>query len=170
MANNNYIHPAQRRQEEHEKRKEKKKKKRGLLWLLLILLLLAALLGGLGFGMGWFDGKGDGSSGNDGSTAAATQATQAETQKAPEDSKPAQKTTVSITVEGKEYVYNGKKFNLDDIKKELGTLDKAATVVEIVDSNAIEDDLKALKDALKELGIETAESQAPAVTTAAVAE
>lgn len=162
MNDKNYIHPAQKRQEEHEKRKGKKRKKRGLLWFLLLLLLLAALLGGIGFGQGWFDGKGktdnDDASGSDDSVIDRS-VTSSE-----DDSSEAAKTPVTIKVSGSTYIYNDSVRTLEQLKSDLSVLDKNAVIIEIRDDNAVANAFQGIHDLLTELGLPY--SDVPAVTEA----
>ncbi len=162
MSDKNYIHPAQKRQEEHEKRKEKKKKKRGLLWFLLILLLIAALIGGIGFGQGWFDGKGKSEEDTSGSEDPAVERTIPE--ESQDDSSESPKTPVALKISGSTYIYNDSVRTLEQLKSDFSVLDKSAVIIEITDDNAVANAVQSLHDLLGELGI--AYSDIPAVTTA----
>lgn len=149
MANNNYIHPAQKRQDEHEKKKNKKKKKRSLLWLLLLLLLLLGIGLGLGLGMGWFDGKGDG----DGDTKSVVQGDGSQADSKDDTSSAAEKTAVKVKIAGDKYVYDGAELTLEDLKTKLSGLDKATTIIEVTDENAVANAVTALKEMLDSVGL-----------------
>ena len=164
MSDKDYIHPAQKRQEEHEKRKEKKKKKRGLLWFLLLLLLLAALLGGIGWGQGWFDGKGKTEDTNTSGSDSVADRTIPEVSQ-PDDSSES-KTPVSIKISGSTYIYNDSVRTLEQLKSDLSVLDKSGVIIEIKDDNAVVNAMQSLKDLLDEL--ELSYSDVPAVTSAPV--
>ncbi len=134
-----------KRPDDRKKQKQKKKRGGGLLLLLILLLLLLALLGGLGFGLGWFDGDGKSSGDSNDSKSSSVDRTV-------EDSSAADKDVVSITVKGSDYEMNGKTMTLEEVKTELGSFDKTAVTVEITDEEAIEGAYKSLTDALDELG------------------
>ena len=155
MSDKNYIHPAQKRQEEHEKRKEKKKKKRGLLWLLILLLLIALLIGGIGWGQGWFKGKGENEGSDTTSGSAESTSYVSESSSVTEDSSlaEAEKVSVAVTVSGSKYILNGTEKTLDELKTEFSSLDKAASVIAIADEGAVANAVSSLHDMLNELGL-----------------
>ena len=163
MSNKNYIHPAQRRQDEHERRKEKKKKKRGLVWFLLILLLLAALLGGIGWGQGWFDGKGKTQETNTSGSDSQVERTVPESQ--PDDSSEA-RTPVALKISGSTYIYNDNVRTLEQLKNDLGILNKEGVIIEIKDDNAVANAVQSLHELLNELGLAYSDVPAVTVTTA----
>ena len=166
MANKDYIHPAQKRQEEHEKRKEKKKKKRGFLWFLLLLLLLAALLGGIGWGQGWFSGKGNTEDTNtSGSDSAAQRTIPDESSQADESSEA--RTPVAIKVSGSSYIYNDGVRTIEQLKNDLSVLDKNAVIIEITDDNAVANAMMSLHELLDELSVAYTDIPVTTVTTAA---
>ncbi|MBR6044962.1 MAG: hypothetical protein IKP47_04925 [Ruminococcus sp.] len=152
MDDKKYIHPAQKRQAEHEKRKEKKKKKRGLLWLLLLLLLIALLIGGIGFGQGWFDGKGENEGDGKSTTSSADTSSQDQTSSVDESSEAA-KESVKVEISGSSYTFKGAEKTLEELKTELAALDKSKVIVEIADSDAVANAVSTLHDVLDELGI-----------------
>ena len=164
MSNKNYIHPAQKRQDEHEKRKEKKKKKRGLIWFLLILLLLAALLGGIGWGQGWFDGKGKSEDTDTSGSDSQVERTIPESQA---DESSEARTPVALKISGSSYIYNDNLRTLEQLKGDLAVLDKNGVIIEITDDNAVANAMKNLHDLLNELGL--AYSDVPSVTTTTAA-
>ncbi|SDB05487.1 hypothetical protein SAMN02910317_00214 [Ruminococcaceae bacterium FB2012] len=164
MSSKNYIHPAQKRQEEHEKRKEKKKKKRGLLWFLVLLLLLAALLGGIGWGQGWFDGKGKTNDTNTSGSDSVAERTIPEASQ-PDDSSEA-RTPVAIKISGSTYIYNDSVRTIEQLKNDLSVLDKNNVIIEITDDNAVANAMQSLHELLDEVGL--AYSDVPAVTAAPV--
>ena len=166
MANKDYIHPAQKRQEEHEKRKEKKKKKRGFLWFLLLLLLLAALLGGIGWGQGWFSGKGNDNDSSAGGTESAAERTIPEESSQADESSEA-RTPVAIKVSGSSYIYNDTLRTIEQLRTDLSVLDKNAVIVEITDDNAVANAMMSLHELLDELSVAYTDIPAVTVTTAA---
>ena len=164
MSDKDYIHPAQKRQEEHEKRKGKKKKKRGLLWLLVLLLLLAALLGGIGWGQGWFDGKGKTEDTNTSGSDSVADRTVPEGSQ-PDDSSES-RTPVAIKISGSTYIYNDNVRTLEQLKNDLSVLNKDGVIIEITDDNAVANAMQSLHELLDEVGL--AYSDVPAVTAAPV--
>ena len=168
MSDKKYIHPAQKRQDEHEKRKEKKKKKRGFLWFLLLLLLLAALLGGIGWGQGWFNGKGKTEDTNASGSDSAVERTVPEESQADESS--AARTPVAIKVSGSSYIYNDSLRTYDQLKNDLSVLDKNAVIIEITDDNAVANAMMDLHSLLEELALPFSDIPAAAGTTASAAD
>lgn len=132
-----------------DKKKQKKKKGHGGLLLLLLLILLLLLLGGLGFGMGWFDGDGEGSGDGDDKV---TSSVAKSDEKTEDESSAADKSVVSVTVKGQDYIIDGKTLTLEEVKTELGNYDKETVTVDITDDGAVDDAYKALTGALDELG------------------
>lgn len=131
------------------KKDEKKKKKKGPPWLLIILILLLFLIGGIGFGMGWFEGDGDGEGNADVSSVADSAADDSKA----DDSSAAEKTTVAVKISGDKYVYDGAELTLEDLKSKLQSLDKAETIIEVTDENAVANAVTALKEMLDSLGL-----------------
>lgn len=131
-----------------DKKDEKKKKKRGVPWLLIILILLLFLIGGVGFGMGWFDSNSE----NDGTDASSVADTSASDSKEDESSA-ADKTTVAVKISGDKYVYDGADLTLEDLKSKLQGLDKATTIIEVTDDDAVENAVTSLKEMLDSLSL-----------------
>ena len=70
-----------------------------------------------------------------------------------DESSEAEKTTVTVKVSGSTYIYNGSERTLEELKSDMGVLDKNAVIIEVVDDTAVANAVTSLHELLDDIGL-----------------